>query len=108
MTDEETKEQLWNMLFNNFRSEEKDKEALEMAIKALERNRWIPINEGYPKEEDEYKEFLVQDEHEKIDVEKIYYTIPTKEVPIRTPYFSGMRKIVAWKPLPTRYKTEGK
>jgi len=38
MTREEAKEQLWNILFNNFRSEEKDKEALEMAIKALEQH----------------------------------------------------------------------
>lgn len=45
MTREEAIEQLYNILFNNYRSAEKDKEALDMAIKALEqepkKGKWI-------------------------------------------------------------------
>lgn len=78
--------------------------AIETALEALENNKWVPTSERYPKEEDEYKKFLVQDEYGEMSVEKIYYTILVKDIPTRHPYFSGrMRNIVAWKPLPASY-----
>lgn len=54
MTREEAIEQLYNILFNNYRSAEKDKEALNMAIQALEQEpktgHWITISHGFPAE----------------------------------------------------------
>jgi len=61
---------------------------------------WIPVSEGYPPIEDEYKDFLVTDDKGEITVQKLYFTIDIK----RQPYFSGMVNPVAWMPSPFPYK----
>ena len=69
---------------------------------------WIPIEwkpfgtNGYPKPEDEYKHFLTIDDKGEITIQE--FLLSLDEEP--QPYFTGMRKIIAWMPLPTPYKAE--
>lgn len=64
---------------------------------------WIPNGKcGYPKPEDEYKHFLTIDNKGEITIQE--FLLSLDEEP--QPYFSGMRNIVAWMPLPKPYKGE--
>lgn len=73
-----------------------------------EQTRWIPVKWipngrwGYPKLEDEYKHFLTVDDKGEQTVQE--FLLSLDEEP--QPYFTGMRNIVAWMPLPESYKTE--
>lgn len=81
----------------------------DVAIQALEQTRWIPCSERLPKE-NEYvdnvrKHYLVQNEYGDMFVasyvkkdywEEIYHIGPVTD------------KIVAWMPLPDRYKERAK
>ena len=87
-----------NPLFN-----EQHFEALDMAISAL-KGEWIPVKKcGYPKSEDEYKHFLTIDNKGEITIQE--FLLSLDEEP--QPYFTGMRNIVAWQPLPEPYKKGG-
>lgn len=66
-------------------------------------HQWIPVSEKYPKPEDEYKNFLTVDDKGEIAIDK--FLLSFDEEP--QPYFSGMRQIIAWMPLPKPYE-EGK
>ena len=89
---------------------EKDEEAISVAISALSENKgeWIPVGWipnskcGYPKPEDEYKHFLTIDNKGEITIQE--FLLSLDEEP--QPYFTGMRNIVAWMPLPEPYKAE--
>ena len=73
----------------------------EPPVTPKEKTGWIPVSEyGYPKPEDEYKNFLTVDNKGEIDISEFYLSL--EEEP--RPYFSGMRNIVAWMPLPEPYK----
>lgn len=62
---------------------------------------WIPNGKcGYPKPEDEYKHFLTIDNKGEMTIQE--FLLSFDEEP--QPYFSGMRNIVAWMPLPEPYK----
>ena len=69
---------------------------------------WIPIEwkpfgkNGYPKPEDEYNHFLTIDNKGEITIQE--FLLSLDEEP--QPYFTGMRKIIAWMPLPKPYRTE--
>ena len=69
---------------------------------------WTPIKwrphgkNGYPKPEDEYKYFLTIDNHGEITIQE--FLLSLDEEP--QPYFTGMRNIVAWMPLPKPYQEE--
>lgn len=73
-----------------------------------EQTRWVPVKWipngrwGYPKLEDEYKHFLTVDDKGEQTVQE--FLLSLDEEP--QPYFTGMRNIVAWMPLPESYKTE--
>ena len=73
-----------------------------------EQTRWIPVKWipngrwGYPKLEDEYKHFLTVDDKGEQTVQE--FLLSLDEEP--QPYFTGMRNIVAWMPLPKSYKAE--
>lgn len=67
------------------------------------KSRWIPVEKcGYPKPEDEYKHFLTIDNKGEITIQE--FLLSLDEEP--QPYFTGMRNIVAWQPLPEPYKAE--
>lgn len=67
------------------------------------KGEWIPVEKcGYPKPEDEYKHFLTIDNKGEITIQE--FLLSLDEEP--QPYFSGMRNIVAWQPLPEPYKGE--
>lgn len=60
---------------------------------------WNYIAEGkWPKTEDENRQFLVTDINGEVTVQTFRLTIDEPEK--RQPYFSGMRDVVAWCPLP--------
>ena len=65
---------------------------------------WIPIEwrpfgkSGYPKPEDEYKRFLTIDDKDDISIQE--FLLSLDEEP--QPYFTGMRKIIGWMPLPKK------
>ena len=67
---------------------------------------WIPIEwkpfgkNGYPKPEDEYKHFLTIDDKGEITIQE--FLLSLDEEP--QPYFTGMRRIIAWMPLPEPYE----
>ena len=73
-----------------------------------EQTRWIPVKWipngrwGYPKLEDEYKHLLTVDDKGEQTVQE--FLLSLDEEP--QPYFTGMRNIVAWMPLPKSYKAE--
>ena len=71
-------------------------EAYEMAIKALEQDKWIPVSERYPEEEGE--EYLVCYDDGTIRIRHLYFTVADNE-----PYFEYGLGIVAWMSLPTQY-----
>lgn len=72
------------------------------------KTKWIPIEwkpfgkNGYPKPEDEYKHFLTIDNKGEITIQE--FLLSLDEEP--QPYFTGMRKVIAWMPLPEPYKAE--
>lgn len=70
-------------------------EALDMAIKALEDSRWIPITERLPDKEGDYFTTKINDFDEPI-LGMTYYR---KEWGWSTSY-----KITAWMPLPEHYE----
>lgn len=60
---------------------------------------WSYITEGeWPKSEEENKQFLVIDSNGEVSAQTFYLTID--EPKKRQPYFSGMKDVVAWCPLP--------
>ena len=64
---------------------------------------WIPNGRwGYPNPEDEYKHFLTIDNKGEQTVQEFLLSID--EDP--QPYFTGMRNIVAWQPLPEPYEPQ--
>ena len=78
--------------------DEKRKEALDMAIQALESQKWIPVSERLPEEDD--KEYLVTMYSGGVyDVDTSYFW-----------YFEegysdwGDCGVIAWMPLPEPYK----
>ena len=80
------------------------KEALSVAIKALEQEpRWIPTSERYPRPDDEYKFFLVTDDKGRVSVQEFYISLDEEP----QSYFSGMTNVVAWMPLPNAYREVG-
>lgn len=95
-----------NALKNNYTIDfDKLPEFCDMAISALSKNKgeWIPVGKcGYPKPEDEYKRFLTTDNKGEITIQEFLLSLDKE----RQPYFTGMRNIVAWQPLPESYKGE--
>lgn len=82
------------------------KEALDMAIKALEQQRWIPVSERLPKE-NEYignvcKYYLIQDEYGDMHVAHLSNV---GWIPMNSLKAIG-DEIIAWRELPERYKAE--
>jgi hypothetical protein len=68
-----------------------------------QKSKWIPVSEyGYPKPKDEYKHFLTVDNKGEITIQK--FLLSLDEEP--QPYFTGMRNITAWMPLPKSYVAE--
>lgn len=64
---------------------------------------WIPNGRcGYPSPEEEYKHFLTIDNKGEMTVQEFLLSLDEEPVP----YFTGMRNIVAWQPLPEPYKAE--
>lgn len=82
----------------------KDLEALEQEPKT----EWIPIEwksfgkNGYPKPEDEYKHFLTVDNKGEITIQEFLLTLDEEP----QPYFTGMRNVIAWMPLPDPYEPQ--
>lgn len=77
-----------------------------MAIKALESQRWIPVSERLPKE-NEYignvcKYYLIQDEYGDMHVAHLSNV---GWIPINSLKAIG-DEIIAWRELPERYKAE--
>ena len=84
-----------------------DEAAFDMAIKALEQIRWIPVSERLPKA-DEYigdvaKYYLVQNEYGDMLVARYTYGEYWEQIYQLKPIAD---KIVAWMPLPQPYKAE--
>lgn len=76
---------------------EKDKEAIKMAISALEHDRWIPVTERLPEEKDH---ILVTDGKEVlISWGNGMYKTPEGMIEIPAHYGNGLR-VIAWRPLP--------
>ena len=87
----------------------KDIKALEMAIKALEQTRWIPVSERLPEEDGQYL-ITVKYKHINDDYDDIFAE--------HGEWFDGkwdntifghcgeVENIIAWMPLPQPYKTE--
>ena len=76
------------------------KEARDMAIKALEQDKWIPVSERYPT--DTNKCYLVCYEDGCMTIEYLYFDGDGY------PFFSEMELgVVAWMPLPEPYKERG-
>lgn len=66
-------------------------------------DKWISVKEeGYPRIEDEYKYFLVTDNKGNVSVQEFFVSLDEEP----QPYFSGVRNVVAWQPLPMPYKGE--
>lgn len=83
-----------------------DADALEMAIKALERTEWISCNKKMPKE-NEYvdgvcKYYLIQDEYG--DMHVAHYTNTGWRLLDSLSVLYD--NVVAWRPLPEIYKAE--
>ena len=105
MTNEKAREIL-NILKEYERAYQYSKEevvgALDMANKALEQTRWIPVSEGFPK----HKDILVMDEGEDVFVawyeseglHEGWHSTDNK--------FDYYTPIIAWMPLPQSYKAE--
>ena len=72
-----------------------DDEAIDMAIKALEQTRWIPVSERLPKEDGCYLVTTTGTNNDIIDI--AYYT---------DGIWHKASKIKAWMPLPEPYKAE--
>ena len=72
------------------------KEALEMAIKALEQTRWIPISERLPN----FNDIVLASADSDYDELRVILTVYNAE----EFWFNG--KIKAWMPLPEPYKAE--
>ena len=78
-----------------------DNEALDMAIKALEQTRWIPVSERLPESDEECHTFLVTDINGNVTLSDFYLSLSNSE-----PYWSGMINVIAWMSLPQPYKAE--
>ena len=78
----------------------KSVEALDMAIKALEQQRWIPVNKELPKKDGEYL-VTVGGEATFTDVDTawFYYGHWIHQ-------FGCTVKVIAWMPLPEPYREE--
>ena len=63
--------------------------------------RWIPVSEKLPTSDEEYHTFLVTDSKGNVTLSEFYLSILD-----RKPYWSGMIDVIAWMPLPQRYKAE--
>ena len=86
---------------------EEQKEALDMAIKALEKERWIPVSERLPEERGLY-----------IVTEKVYcvddrehtgrFNLMTEQVEFDNGKWrkAHFYEVIAWMPLPEPYKAE--
>lgn len=60
---------------------------------------WSYVAEGkWPKTEDENRQFLVTDINGDVSVQTFLLTIDKPDK--RQPYFSGMKNVIAWCPLP--------
>jgi hypothetical protein len=76
---------------------EKDKEAIKMAISALERDRWIPVTERLP-EEDGYYECTVKTQWSNHNfVNQAYWSLKKWSEVARS------KKVLAWRTLPEPY-----
>lgn len=88
------------------RLHEFEKELFELP--SVKPQKWIPIEwkpfgkHGYPKPEDEYKHFLTVDNKGEITIQEFLLTLDEEP----QPYFTGMRNVIAWMPLPSPYKGE--
>lgn len=63
---------------------------------------WIPVSERLPESDEEYHTFLVTDSKGRVTLSEFYLSISD-----RKPYWSGMIDVIAWMPLPERYRGEG-
>ena len=98
MTDEEMIDTLKGLVFGTFdRTTRKEREALDLAIKVLEKTRWISVSERLP---DHKGDYLV--------TFKLLFTYP-----IEVCYFDGQAwdkgqydAVLAWMPLPEPYKAK--
>ena len=77
------------------------KEALDMAIKALEQTSWIPVSERLPEKQGWY---LVTDAAGGMRMTEHSFFVP-QEGEMEEPYWDYMN-VVAWMPLPQPYKAE--
>ena len=77
-------------------------------LPSVNKTGWIPIRwkpfgkNGYPNPKDEYKHFLTLDNEGEITIQE--FLLSLDEEP--QPYFTGMRNVVAWTPLPEPYKPQ--
>lgn len=75
-------------------------EALKMAIKALERTRWIPVSERLP---EDLEDVLVYDG---VDMFVAWYDKRKLDWRSTDANYDRTTSIVAWQPLPQPYKAE--
>lgn len=76
-------------------------EAYDVATKALEQTRWIPVSERLPESDEECHTFLVTDINGNVTLSDFYLSLSNSE-----PYWSGMIDVIAWMSLPHPYKAE--
>lgn len=85
------------------------KEALDMAIKALEQTSWIPVSERLPEKTDYY---LIQYSREVCPNEMAvaFYSVEEAEVDSNYTWefkpIADCKEVIAWQPLPQSYKAE--
>ena len=87
--------------FKTYRKIEHYKNNAYEAITAGTPFEWNDVTKGeWPKPEDENRQFLVIDSNGEVSVQAFHLTIDEPEKQI--PYFSGMKNVVAWCPLPLK------
>ena len=106
MTNEEAREAIKFGHCDDIYYQKEYEEAVNMAIKALEQTRWIPVSERLPKE-NEYignvcKYYLIQDEYGDMHVAHLSNV---GWIPMDSLKAIG-DEIIAWKELPQPYKAE--
>lgn len=101
--DREQINKIYSDYLNDCESEHDMEQIFTLAYKAISsvEPKWIPVSEyGYPKPEDEYKHFLTIDNKGEITIQE--FLLSLDEEPQL--YFTGIRNIVAYMPLPKPYE----